>query len=476
VGLIDVSPTVLDLVGAPIPPNLDGKSRVPSLRTPARSSGGDVLYAETLYPRLRFGWSDLQSIRNDRFKLIRGREVELYDYRTDPLESTNLAEREPAVVARLDQILTRMTAAHATTTARATPDPDAASRLQALGYVSGSPTLPSTGSLPDPRHETAAYRQLMDARRLLDEGHESEGVRVLETLIGQEPDLEPAHRVLREYWVDRGRLAEAEQWLTRQLAARRANVLLLLDIATIDRAAHHTDRAIQVLDDAIRQSPDNVAVLTLSGEILRDAQRDADALDRFTRAARLAPEDTVARMQVAQTLFAMGRFSDTESTVNGVLTADPHTAGAHYLLAQIAEQRAEGRRAESEYRSEISVSPWDYRARFNLAALLAQRGEHDERLALLESIPKLAPHFYDVYFFLAKALLDTSDRRRFPEAIADAEKGLASAPGSANAPLAHYVLADIYRLQGRRTEAQREQAQGQELERRLGDAHPRPHS
>jgi arylsulfatase A-like enzyme/thioredoxin-like negative regulator of GroEL len=472
VGLVDVASTVLDVVGAPIPPNLDGTTRAPSLRAPT-GGGGDVLYAETLYPRLRFGWSELLSIRNNQFKLIRGRGLELYDYRRDPSESTNLAERQPDVAARLDQILTRMTAERAKQTPRATADPEAASRLQALGYVSGSaPIASTTESLPDPRLETGAYRQLMDARRLLDEGHEQEGVRRLETLLGREPDLEPAHRALREYWVDRGHLAEAEQWFARQLATRQGDVRLLVDIATIQRAAHHTDRAIRSLDDAIHRSPDDVAALTLFGEVLRDARQYDAALDRFTRAAALSPSDTSLRMQVAQTLFAMDRLADAESALNGVLAADAHAAGAHYLQAQIAERRSDGSRAESEYRKEIGESPWDYRARFNLAELLAQRGEHAEQLALLASIPKLAPNFHDVYFFLAKALLDSGDAGRFPEAIADAQKGLAAAPTSVNAPLGHYVLADVYRLQGRQAEAQREQAQGQALEQRLGASRP----
>ena len=43
-----------------------------------------MLYGETLYPHLSFGWSELLSVRNDRFKLIRGRRLELYDYRREP--------------------------------------------------------------------------------------------------------------------------------------------------------------------------------------------------------------------------------------------------------------------------------------------------------------------------------------------------------------------------------------------------------
>lgn len=127
-------------------------------------------------------------------------------------------------------------------------------------------------------------------------------------------------------------------------------------------------------------------------------------------------------------------------------------------------------RAATEYRQEVDVSPWDYRARFNLALLVGQAGDHREQLALLESIPKLAPNFYDVYFYLAKALLDAGDSGRFQDAIAAAQHGLNMAPASASAPLGHYVLADIYRLQGKQADSQREVALGRELERRVGES------
>ena len=71
-----------------------------------------------------------------------------------------------------------------------------------------------------------------------------------------------------------------------------------------------------------------------------------------------------------------------------------------------------------------------------------------------------------MYFYLAKALLDLGDRARFPEAIDAAERGLRLAPNSPTAPLGHYVLSDIYTLDGRTADAQRELRLGGQLEQR----------
>ena len=94
--------------------------------------------------------------------------------------------------------------------------------------------------------------------------------------------------------------------------------------------------------------------------------------------------------------------------------------------------------------------------RFNRAILLGQRGAHDEALELLRPIPKLAPHFGEVYFYIAKTILDGGDVGELPEAIDAAKRGLQLAPQSATAPLGHYVLADIYRLQGRLADSEHE--------------------
>ncbi len=137
------------------------------------------------------------------------------------------------------------------------------------------------------------------------------------------------------------------------------------------------------------------------------------------------------------------------------------------MLAQVGEQQHDLPRAEREYRLEMQTSSWDYRAPFNLAALVGARGDHREQVALLESIPPIAPDFPDVYFYLAKALLDSGDAERLGAAREAAERGLRSAPTSTSAPLGHYVLSDIYRLQGRGDDAQRELRAGQQLEQQL---------
>ncbi len=135
---IDVAPTVLDLLGLPVPAEMQGRSLlapVPAERT---------VYAETLYPYEEFGWSALYALRAGEHKLIVSPRPELYDLAQDPKESKDLAPAQAARVGEMEKTL-RTVATQAVDKARLAAaagfgggtDPETIARLESLGYVAG---------------------------------------------------------------------------------------------------------------------------------------------------------------------------------------------------------------------------------------------------------------------------------------------------------------------------------------------------
>jgi choline-sulfatase len=466
VSLVDVAPTVMGLLGIAPPAGLDGVDLTPLVAGTGTLSR-DELYAETYYPRLRFNWSELVSVRNQQYKFIRAPRPELYDFRADAGESRNLADSQPALVASLSQILNRMAAPPGEAPSARGVDADAARRLGSLGYVAGGSPAGgrASGPLPDPKDKVDVYRTLARARKLLEQGSDRAGTAALEAIVSKEPDLEPARRLLREYWLQRGEVRRGVNWFRAAVARDPQSAPLLVDLGTFELAANSPARAMALFDQALTRAPASV-------EALLGAARAADALGQGERGLELLRKagsestDATPRLRLAEMLIKMDRPGEAEGVLTAALAADARVAGAHYLLAQIAERRRDGARAEREYRLEMEVAPWDYRAAFNLAAIVGGRRDHREQVALLEAIPRIAPEFGDVFFYLAKALLDLGDRSRFPEAAAAARKGLTLAPASPSAPLGHYVLADLYTLEGKRAEAQQRRRLGQQLEDR----------
>src|SRR5262249_7234042 len=78
VSLVDVMPTILELVGADPVPGLDGRSLL-ALARGADGDGSRALYLETELPRYTFGWSASHALVHWPFKLVLASAPELYD-------------------------------------------------------------------------------------------------------------------------------------------------------------------------------------------------------------------------------------------------------------------------------------------------------------------------------------------------------------------------------------------------------------
>ncbi len=98
---VDLVPTILDLVKAPVPDNLRGRSLKPLLEDTGSLRERPV-YAESLYARNHFGWSEITALTSGRFQYISAPREELYDLTNDPSQRENLAGAEAGAADALD--------------------------------------------------------------------------------------------------------------------------------------------------------------------------------------------------------------------------------------------------------------------------------------------------------------------------------------------------------------------------------------
>ncbi len=151
VGLVDVFPTVAGLLHLPAMPGLPGISLMSYLEGEAPAPRR--IFSETLYPRLRMGWSDLASLADLRFHYIEGPDPELYDLANDPAERRNLVQIESAALRERKAELSGISRPFEM------PRPADAEKvrtLASLGYLTGISPDASRLGLPDPKAKIAA--------------------------------------------------------------------------------------------------------------------------------------------------------------------------------------------------------------------------------------------------------------------------------------------------------------------------------
>lgn len=101
----DLLPTVAEVSGAKLPPGIDGLSILPEL-IGEKAAGRKQPQHEFLYWEIA-GWT---AIRQGNWRAVRPKPAqawELYDLSSDPSESKNLADAQPATLAKLTELATK---------------------------------------------------------------------------------------------------------------------------------------------------------------------------------------------------------------------------------------------------------------------------------------------------------------------------------------------------------------------------------
>jgi len=292
VGLVDVFPTVLELLGIPQEGQRDGVS----LRL-ARKDSSRTIYLETMAPYLDNGWAPLHGLRRHQDKYIFAPRREYYDLSKDPNESDNIlgnvsGNAGPAVALLTEELAKRLKdspSAEAIAAEAAKPNAEALERLQALGYLSGpGPSRGRGGELPDPKDMMPIQKLVIESRSLRKEGRLDDALSKAKQALERAPkDLEVLEEVGLVY-VEMDSLEEAERILRTYVSLKpnpNINILLAEILAETGRRTEGE----ALLKQAIALEPDHGGVMITYGDLLAKRGEYAEALEWYQKAKRVDP-------------------------------------------------------------------------------------------------------------------------------------------------------------------------------------------
>ena len=460
---VDVLPTVLDLVDLPLGGKVDGQSVVPLMTGAVREMGLGA-YAEAVYPRYHYGWSELRSLTSERFKYIEAPRPELYDLVQDPHETRNLYDDRRALADRMASVLASVEAdGKADVKPAADVDPDTRARLAALGYVGTFVATPAgeASSLADPKDKIELFNLISRAREQMHDQHDWEGgLKALRQVVATDPRVVDAWLMMGNEYSRRREFPRALDAFQRALALKPDYDLAVFNMANVYRTMGKDEEALVGYRRLIEIDPRNAQAHQAVAQVLVDHGRLDEAHASLNRALEIQPAMAAARNTLGALRLKQGDVASGEREIRAALAQNARLRHAHFNLALAAEQHGDASLAIAEYKQEIELFPGSYMAQFNLGKMYEKLGNPAEQRGAWRASIESNPDFAEGHLFLAKLMFDQGDRA---EAVKLARRGIELAPEAEFAPLGHFVLADVYAAEGRRADAEREMAAGRRL-------------
>ncbi|MEO8198758.1 MAG: sulfatase-like hydrolase/transferase, partial [Thermoanaerobaculia bacterium] len=366
VGLIDVVPTILDLLRLPTDDRLPGISL---LATGAAASSADrAIYSETMYPLIHFGWSDLASIVSGDLHLVDGLRPELFDLARDPQEHSDRAAEERRPLAAMRRALG---AIDRTLAPPAPADAETVAALGSLGYL-GTPSENHSGAAPvDPRDKVREIAPVLRGLRLYNEGDFRTAIFVLAPVAAKGEGSALAWQYLGASYDALGRKEDA-------LAAYRHGMRLSGSPSYLAETA-----ALRLLELGRPQA----AADLVAGELDRHGSGAGGA--------RL-------RVLLSRALLQLGKIDDAARVAAEAVAADGKLADGYYQRAVVALARQDGLAAIDDLVAATALDARHLEARKALAMLRHAQGDDTAARRLLTEVLAIDPGDRD-----ARADLDT---------------------------------------------------------------------
>ncbi len=358
VRLIDIMPSVLDMLGIRVNPEVQGESLLPFVE--GRKAADLPCYLETYYPPETFGWSELRGIVDGNWKFIRAPRSELYDLRTDPKEEKDLVAREAGTAARLNRKLDEIIKACTSKAepGRRTLSKEEEDRLRSLGYIGADASVKvGKGPLPDPKDKMGEYKILFKAKLLEYQGDLKESEKYYREILRLEPDVSWHYIGLAILLSRDRRVGEGIEVLKGGLARLPDSLVLMPRLASFYMRVGNFKDAFAMSQSTLKRDPRHFDALVIAGwsEDMRGRWKESAGF--FGKALEIEPENKYIRLKYAYALGALGRGEEAARMDEALKKEYPDDSRVHADLGVIYASMNKLDLAEENLRKAVELNP-----------------------------------------------------------------------------------------------------------------------
>ena len=384
VRLIDVVPSILDVLGIEIPDAVQGESLLPYVM--GENDESLPSYVETTYPTDFFGWSSLTGLIDGGWKYIRAPKPELYDLREDPTEAKNLVEIKKDMTRFMAKKLDRIIEENLREIDAASLElsQEELERLRSLGYIkAGGSEKPTHSALPDPKDKLEEYDLILEAKNREYENDLEGASEIYRQVIEKSPDAPWNYVNLAVCYAKLQRMDDCVRALERGLERIPDSVVLLSRLGLFSMQARYYDEAIVAAEAALKVDPRCLeALLTLGWSwIMKGEWEKSSAF--FERALEIEPENKSARIKYAYALAAQGKTQEALEIYDGLKREYPDDPDLFKDLGIVHNALGNLDLALEHYKRAVELKP-HYENYLNYATALYKKGNVEEAIHYLK--------------------------------------------------------------------------------------------
>jgi len=412
---IDILPTVLAYVGINKPHEIQGIDLLHLIKQ-EHSSWSNLLYSETYYPRA-FGWSELRSLRDKRYKYIAAPDPELFDLETDPKESINLCWSKGEIAAKMKQQLKELESRFVPSRVRQ-PLPVSnrthEEQLRSLGYLASSarPGAPADSQpLADPKDKLPLYTLFSASQREQESGNTLRAAQLLQKIITQEPQMAVARQQLGSLYLSSGKYALAIQEYKKALSIQPDLLVGVFNLGVAHLRLRQFSEAVLSFKMATQLDGSDYEAWNYLGSAYVEAGRTQEAQQAFMRATKLKTNFAPAYLNLAVTYKKTGEWERAAELLRQSVRLDPVTTTYNELGSLLLEMGKTDEALEA-YQKAVALSPDDSETLYNHGNVLAATGKLDLAIRAYQKSIQANPDFALAYNNLGNAYFMTNNLDR----------------------------------------------------------------